>query len=929
MKFKDVCKRLSKSLFSHWLVLGVFFAIGVGIFSISQGTFAAANIWGWLGTAATNTAEMTVGVVAGGLSLLFGRLLLVVIQVLLRVAQYNDFISSPAATLGWIVMRDMANMFFVFLLLAIAIGTILQQEKYSYRTMLPAFIMAAILVNFSKTIAGFVIDVSQVIMNTFVAAFSSAGGGNFATLLGVPKFMAIVGLGDTDKFQGNAYSFILALVFILVALIVVSTLTMFFIMRIIGLWFLVVLSPWAFMLNVVPRGQEYAKKWWESFINLVLLGPVAAFFLWLSLAVVSQVNNGVTDINKTTTAGLLSSQDVNEEGIPDGLNAGGTEIGTYQGVIGYFLGIGMLVATLMAASELGAGGGKMAGAASGAIMNWAKGKSPVPSPMRWARDRGAAVWNNLEQARKKGVNRDAQRVTAGIGWVAEKGANLAAKPGELLAKGAEAVGAGVLTKNGRTNIKAGYTTEIEAAERELKKAQQEGNEKEKNKQYWKIKWLQTKRAAVSGAGYGMEAGKFVASAASMNPLVAAGIYGNEISGFAQTGARDLSNAAKYYQYDEAAEEEKNDGNRSAEDLAKRRYDPSLTAAQRHGAILAYAKKGKYGSSAEIAKDLAVLKGTGDEKLKSAFVSTIGREHTQFGMTLEQRIEAYKDGSLDPNNQNADAIRGMIGGVSDDEFGEAAFAIVDESRFDTALLKNTPRAKACYESMINGIGNFRTKGRMITDKNGDQKLQKLDIKSGTGINKKKGTYNKYFSTYAKTLIETVNTTKQDQLDQGWKAAFGCEEDGSFGSDPNEAAVNLATFKEILAGKDGKKLIEKTDKKRFEANNYDNEYAKAILEAIANKPDMLNEVHKMDSKHSKPSMRIILRAVMRTTGKDNRRATIKEGQDNAKPGTNSNVKFAKAIQKVVSERSGRDFDSYYLGDSTEDGGATEPVDDDDET
>ncbi|MDP3941804.1 MAG: hypothetical protein Q8Q49_05870, partial [bacterium] len=149
----------------------------------------------------------------------------------------------------------------------------------------------------------------------------------------------------------------------------------------------------------------YASKWWDSFTNLVILGPVMAFFLWLSLAVVAQVNSGIEDVGMAETAGLAGlgiAEDANE-GFDD-LNVAGTEIGTFQGVIGYMLGIGMLLATMAAASELGAGGGKFAGQATGAITGWAAGKNG-PSPMRFARERFDAYKGNRDSIRKDKAKR--------------------------------------------------------------------------------------------------------------------------------------------------------------------------------------------------------------------------------------------------------------------------------------------------------------------------------------------------------------------------------------------------------------------------------------------------------------------------------------------------------------------------------------------
>ena len=51
---------------------------------------------------------------------LFGKLLLVIVHLLISVAQYNDFMNSPAVTTGWVIIRDLVNMFFVVILLIIA-----------------------------------------------------------------------------------------------------------------------------------------------------------------------------------------------------------------------------------------------------------------------------------------------------------------------------------------------------------------------------------------------------------------------------------------------------------------------------------------------------------------------------------------------------------------------------------------------------------------------------------------------------------------------------------------------------------------------------------------------------------------------------------------------------------------------------------------
>ncbi len=116
---------------------------------------------------------------------LFGYLAGVLINVLIGFAQFNNFVYHPTVTFGWVIVRDVSNMFFIAVLLIIAFGTILRLETYSYKRLLPHLVVFAVLINFSKTISGLLIGLSQVVMLTFVKAFAGAGGASFVVALGL------------------------------------------------------------------------------------------------------------------------------------------------------------------------------------------------------------------------------------------------------------------------------------------------------------------------------------------------------------------------------------------------------------------------------------------------------------------------------------------------------------------------------------------------------------------------------------------------------------------------------------------------------------------------------------------------------------------------------------------------------------------------
>jgi hypothetical protein len=68
---------------------------------------------------------------------------------------------------GWSISRDVANMFFIFIVLWMALATIFQFESYSAKRLLPKLIIVALLVNFSLPIGLFVINTTNAIAKVF------------------------------------------------------------------------------------------------------------------------------------------------------------------------------------------------------------------------------------------------------------------------------------------------------------------------------------------------------------------------------------------------------------------------------------------------------------------------------------------------------------------------------------------------------------------------------------------------------------------------------------------------------------------------------------------------------------------------------------------------------------------------------------------
>jgi hypothetical protein len=290
----------------HKTLVGSVFVliVGFGLFGPTHETWAASSLWEF-SQAPLATMILWISLAISYVTAALGQMILGLIEmIIVPILQYNGFSDSPTISLGWSLVRDVVNMFVVIVLLFIAITTILGNAKKPWQDLLPKFLLAVILVNFSRTICGLLIDVSQVIMFTFVNALLDVAAGNFAQLLGLQDFGQYAQIAEDagGGVAGAAGAAITAgqqlgaayLLFALYAAIfaVMLLLALVFIYRIIVLWILVIMSPLTFFLggikDVFPQAGGSHSQWWSQFSAALTLGPMLTFFLWLSLAAASR-----------------------------------------------------------------------------------------------------------------------------------------------------------------------------------------------------------------------------------------------------------------------------------------------------------------------------------------------------------------------------------------------------------------------------------------------------------------------------------------------------------------------------------------------------------------------------------------------------------------------------------------------------------------
>lgn len=217
---------------------------------------------------------------------------------------------------GWKLIRDLANMGFIFILLYIAISTILQLSSYNIRSALVRLIIAAILINFSFFFTGVIMDAGNIVANNFYSALTS----NNTTSLS-RQFTLFVKLDSTynavngfDQTLGTPLGKVLGgkeyltrnlLVIILtsISIYVFFSVALLFIGRSITFVFLLMLAPIGFVGKVIPGLSGAADKWWKNLWHQTLLAPVFLILLYLVFNLMKALDMAVPSVGAAGSSG--------------------------------------------------------------------------------------------------------------------------------------------------------------------------------------------------------------------------------------------------------------------------------------------------------------------------------------------------------------------------------------------------------------------------------------------------------------------------------------------------------------------------------------------------------------------------------------------------------------------------------------------------
>ncbi len=264
-------------------------------------------------------------------------------NVLIFITLNGTLLSKDFVSEAWGVVRDLSNIFFILILLYIAIKIILGLGGHDVKKMIAKVVVVALLINFSMFFTKIVIDSSNVLALVFynkleVNKVDSQGNVRPYPKTGYSEKDAAGALVDafnptklvSQEFLDSARILTVDIngnevenpsqgrvaPGILIGMIILSGLLMLFasyclvvaglsfLGRLIELFVLIIFSPFAFMSSTVPKleGMEYLgwKNWFDRLITVSFMAPIFMFFLYFIFMLIhSKIFDGLVTATKT------------------------------------------------------------------------------------------------------------------------------------------------------------------------------------------------------------------------------------------------------------------------------------------------------------------------------------------------------------------------------------------------------------------------------------------------------------------------------------------------------------------------------------------------------------------------------------------------------------------------------------------------------
>jgi len=285
----------------------------------------------------------------------------------------------PVVDIGWKVLRDLANIVFIFIALWCGLSITLGIGDNGKKAwgLLAQMVLVALFMNFSLVITKAVVDVSNVAALHFYSLIVEPGkegdydsGLSESFLYGL-KLSTLYNTSDRSNENLGAHNMIQSVnesgggkdlsftniiligafgsLFIIVTAWVFFAAAIMFIYRAVTLIMLMILSPLAFVGLILPGASSMAHQWWHKLWSQSFFAPL---YLALAYVVVRTINA------EAFQQGLIGSASGKATGFAAAIT--GTAFDNVAVIFNFVILIGLMVGCLVVAESLGAKGSDMA-----------------------------------------------------------------------------------------------------------------------------------------------------------------------------------------------------------------------------------------------------------------------------------------------------------------------------------------------------------------------------------------------------------------------------------------------------------------------------------------------------------------------------------------------------------------------------------------
>lgn len=219
----------------------------------------------------------------------FATILVPILNALLRVRPYQDLFVNIIYP-GWLILRNLANIFFIVSLLVVGMRILFQQSAAgAARSFILRLVIMALLVNFSLVIAQGLVGIADTVQSQFLPANTKVIESLGQKLMVEPlkTFREEVNDSANGAFTEKQSELALAdtikpivlLMLTIASFFSFAALAAFLLVRLVALWVLYMLSPIAYVGYVMDETKSYASRWWSEFLKYAIVTPVLVFFL--------------------------------------------------------------------------------------------------------------------------------------------------------------------------------------------------------------------------------------------------------------------------------------------------------------------------------------------------------------------------------------------------------------------------------------------------------------------------------------------------------------------------------------------------------------------------------------------------------------------------------------------------------------------------